>query len=51
MAQNALEAEPFREEANPEDDLKTAYLRLLTLIERLHRQLLDVIKDELERIG
>ena len=33
------------------DDLKEAYLRLLNLIERLHRQLLDVIKDELERLG
>lgn len=32
-------------------DLKTEYLRALTLIERLHRQLLDVIKDELDRRG
>jgi DNA-binding MarR family transcriptional regulator len=34
------------------DDLpavRTAYLDSLSLIERLHRQLLDVIKDELER--
>ena len=34
------------------DDLPTvraAYLETLSLIERLHRQLLDVIKDELER--
>ena len=34
-----------------EDDLQGAYLKLLHLIERLHRQLLDVIKDELERLG
>ncbi len=27
------------------------YLASLTLVERLHRQLLDVIKDELERVG
>jgi DNA-binding MarR family transcriptional regulator len=27
------------------------YLECLNLIERLHRQLLDVIKDELERVG
>lgn len=33
------------------DSLKGAYLQLLHLVERLHRQLLDVIKDELERIG
>ncbi|MEM9705835.1 MAG: MarR family transcriptional regulator, partial [Pseudomonadota bacterium] len=32
-------------------ELKEPYLQLLHLIERLHRQLLDVIKDELERIG
>lgn len=32
------------------EDLEGIYLKLLTLIERLHRQLLDVIKDELERI-
>ena len=34
-----------------ETDLNGAYLKLLHLIERLHRQLLDVIKDELERLG
>ncbi len=34
-----------------ETEFSGAYLKLLTLIERLHRQLLDVIKDELERIG
>lgn len=32
------------------DEVKARYLNLLQLIERLHRQLLDVIKDELERI-
>ena len=31
--------------------LKAGYLQLLHLVERLHRQLLDVIKDELERVG
>ncbi|MGE0409986.1 MAG: MarR family winged helix-turn-helix transcriptional regulator [Amphiplicatus sp.] len=35
---------------NPEN-LRGAYLQLLHLVERLHRQLLDVIKDELERLG
>ena len=33
------------------DALETSYLQLLHLVERLHRQLLDVIKDELERIS
>ena len=37
-------------EDNPEA-LEDGYLQLLHLVERLHRQLLDVIKDELERIG
>lgn len=32
-------------------DLSTEYHRSLNLIERLHRQLLDVIKDELDRQG
>jgi DNA-binding MarR family transcriptional regulator len=36
--------------ADPEA-LETSYLQLLHLVERLHRQLLDVIKDELERLG
>lgn len=31
--------------------LHSNYLQLLHLVERLHRQLLDVIKDELDRIG
>lgn len=30
---------------------KSAYLEALTYVERLHRRLLDVIKDELDRIG
>src|SRR5256885_13763300 len=31
--------------------VKAGYLETLSLVERLHRQLLDVIKDELERRG
>lgn len=38
-------------EATNTDDLRTSYLEALNLIERLHRQLLDVIKDDLERSG
>jgi DNA-binding MarR family transcriptional regulator len=33
------------------EDLKSRYLVSLKLIERLHRLLLDVIKDEFERLG
>ena len=32
-------------------DVKTPYLEALTLVERLHRRLLDVIKDEFDRRG
>ncbi len=39
--------------AVPQDDgsIKTDYLEALTLVERLHRRLLDVIKDEFDREG
>jgi DNA-binding MarR family transcriptional regulator len=33
------------------DDVRPAYLEALTLVERLHRRLLDVIKDEFDRRG
>lgn len=32
-------------------DVRTLYLESLTLVERLHRRLLDVIKDEFDRKG
>lgn len=32
-------------------EMKPRYLEMLTLIERLHRRLLDVIKDEFDRSG
>ena len=34
-----------------QSDLREKYLQSLSLIERLHRQLLDVIKDDFERSG
>ncbi len=34
-----------------DEAVKTEYLQALRLIERLHRLLLDVIKDEFDRIG
>lgn len=33
------------------DELKSLYLETLQLVERLHRRLLDVIKDEFDRNG
>ena len=35
----------------PTNGIKPAYLEALTLVERLHRRLLDVVKDEFERNG
>lgn len=43
QAENSVSTDP--------DALESGYLQLLHLVERLHRQLLDVIKDELERLG
>lgn len=41
-----------KETAKPENsELEGAYMKLLQMVERMHRQLLDVIKDELERLG
>lgn len=34
-----------------EDDFLGAYLETLAMVERLHRLLLDVVKDEFERLG
>lgn len=38
-------------ETNPKQGFITSYLDALALVERLHRLLLDVIKDEFERVG
>ena len=55
MAVNGAMREVIGESAskvgNDPEALETGYLQLLHLVERLHRQLLDVIKDELERLG
>ncbi len=40
-----------RGDAQPPGDVLAAYLDGLGLVERLHRLLLDVIKDEFERVG
>lgn len=46
---SAVLAEAYEDELG--HDIVTGYLESLALIERLHRLLLDVIKDELERLG
>ncbi len=38
-------------EPSSQGDIKPLYLEALTLVERLHRRLLDVIKDEFDRDG
>jgi DNA-binding MarR family transcriptional regulator len=45
-AKRAVEAVPMPTTAS---DIKPLYLEALTLVERLHRRLLDVIKDEFDR--
>nr|WP_022698036.1 MULTISPECIES: winged helix DNA-binding protein [Euryhalocaulis] len=47
--QNAAAETSRTDEQEP--DFQKSYLQTLTLVERLHRQLLDVIKDDLERHG
>ena len=38
-------------EASAKEDFLGAYLETLSMVERLHRLLLDVVKDEFERLG
>lgn len=38
-------------ERDPKDSLRNLYMEALQLVERLHRRLLDVIKDEFDRNG
>ena len=47
----ALDMARVRAPVVGEEPLKNEYLRALRLIERLHRLLLDVIKDEFDRVG
>jgi DNA-binding MarR family transcriptional regulator len=44
-----IEVAPNRTDRNAE--IRPVYLESLTLVERLHRRLLDVIKDEFDRRG
>ena len=51
MQSNMAEAVHDVAPTNDRQEIKHRYLEALTLIERLHRRLLDVIKDEFERNG
>lgn len=48
MGMTNVKSESFVEDQK-DPDRKEAYLEALTYVERLHRRLLDVIKDELDR--
>ena len=50
ILQNDMIGEPITSPV-ASDALKTLYLESLSLVERLHRRLLDVVKDEFERQG
>jgi hypothetical protein len=47
----AVNAELSPARAERFNEVRPSYLEALTLIERLHRRLLDVIKDEFDRRG
>src|SRR5215204_3162954 len=42
---------PASRAGTEQDSVKKLYLDALTLVERLHRRLLDLIKDEFDRMG
>lgn len=46
-----LKTDPMHARAERLNEVRPAYLEALTLVERLHRRLLDVIKDEFDRRG
>jgi DNA-binding MarR family transcriptional regulator len=48
---NALKSDATPARPDRSAEVRPAYLESLTLVERLHRRLLDVIKDEFDRRG
>ena len=48
VTNNKTQTVPVQEEKT---ELKSLYLETLQLVERLHRRLLDVVKDEFDRAG
>ena len=51
MSSNVLKTEYAQGGIAPANDVRPSYIESLTLVERLHRRLLDVIKDEFDRRG
>src|SRR5690348_17818143 len=47
----ATAADTAERVSGPQGSVQSLYLEALTLVERLHRRLLDVIKDEFDRRG
>lgn len=47
----AITTDAQRTAAASADDIRPVYIEALTLVERLHRRLLDVVKDEFDRRG
>ncbi len=48
---NAIKTQNVALRADPELRVANVYLETLTMVERLHRRLLDVVKDEFDRRG
>lgn len=48
---NVKKAADYGVQAEEQEGIRPLYLESLTLVERLHRRLLDVIKDEFDRVG
>jgi DNA-binding MarR family transcriptional regulator len=48
---NVVKTQAGSVRAEPEPRIANIYLETLTMVERLHRRLLDVIKDEFDRHG
>jgi DNA-binding MarR family transcriptional regulator len=48
---NAIKTQSVALRADPELRVANVYLETLTMVERLHRRLLDVVKDEFDRRG
>jgi len=51
MMNPRMAAKPVEENEDRKDAIRSLYLESLQLVERLHRRLLDVVKDEFERQG
>ena len=51
MMNTAAKVEPIFNRTGRLKEVRPVYLEALTLVERLHRRLLDVIKDEFDRRG